>query len=158
MSRSGGDPRVAESVARACRPRWGARYSYGQGGGPVLACVRVRSRFLPAALAIVVVGLSACGNSVNDPESARCNSPHVAVGHKVVLADHAEVEVHFRCVGAALAGTLYLPKSAGPFTAVVYVHSSGQTSRWTWDVPWVQQVVQAGIAFFSYDKRGVGES
>jgi pimeloyl-ACP methyl ester carboxylesterase len=123
-----------------------------------LAGVRTGSWLLPALLAVMVVALIACGSSVNDPESARCNAPHVAFGHKVVGADHAEVGVHFRCVGAALAGTLALPKGAGPFPAVVYVHSSGETSRWRWDVPWVRQIVGAGIAFFSYDKRGVGES
>jgi uncharacterized protein len=106
----------------------------------------------------VAVGVSACGSSVDDPESARCNTPQVTFGHKVDVADHAEVEVHFRCVGALLAATLDLPKGAGPFPAVVYVHSSGETSRWRWDVPWVQQIVGAGIAFFSYDKRGVSES
>jgi len=108
-------------------------------------------------LAAVVVALSGCGSSVNDPESARCNSPRVTSGDKVVLADHAEVEVRFRCVGATLAGTLFLPKRAGPFPGIVYVHSSGEAERWRWDVPWVQQIVGAGIAFFSYDKRGVGE-
>jgi pimeloyl-ACP methyl ester carboxylesterase len=113
---------------------------------------------LPPTLAAVVLALSACGSSVNDPESARCNSPRVTFGHKVVLADHTEVDVRFRCVGAALAGTLFLPKRAGPFPGVVYVHSSGEAERWRWEVPWVQQVVGAGIAFFSYDKRGVGES
>src|SRR5439155_461276 len=57
-----------------------------------------------------------------------------------------------------LAGTLFLPQRAGSVPAVVYVHSSGETTRWTWQVPWVRQVVRAGIAFFSYDKRGIGES
>jgi pimeloyl-ACP methyl ester carboxylesterase len=120
--------------------------------------VKVRSRLLPLLLAAIVAASSACGSSVNDPESARCNLPRVTFGHKVVLADHAEVDAHFRCVGAALAGTLFLPKRAGRFPAVVYVHGSGETERWRWDVPWVQMTVRAGIAFFSYDKRGVGES
>ena len=123
-----------------------------------MAGVRAGSRLLPAVLAAAVVALTGCGSSVSDPESARCNAPQVTFGHKVVLADHAEVEVHFRCVSAVLAGTLFLPKRAGPFPAVVYVHSSGEAARWRWDVPWVQMTVGAGIAFFSYDKRGVGES
>jgi uncharacterized protein len=123
-----------------------------------LAGIRTGSLLLPAALAATVVTLTGCGSSVSDPESARCNAPHVTFGHKAVVRDHAEVEVHFRCVGTVLAGTLYLPKRAGPFPAVVYVHSSGKAARWRWDVPWVKQVVGAGIAFFSYDKRGVGDS
>jgi hypothetical protein len=123
-----------------------------------LTRARAGSRLLPLLLAAVAVVLSACGSSVNDPESARCNAPQVTFGHNVVLADHAEMDVHFRCGGAVLAGTLDLPKGAGPFPAVVYVHSSGETPRWRWNVPWVQQIVGAGIAFFSYDKRGVGDS
>jgi cephalosporin-C deacetylase-like acetyl esterase len=123
-----------------------------------VAGVRAGSRLLPAVLAAAVVTLTGCGSSVSDPESARCNAPQVTFAHSVVLADHAEVEVHFRCVGAVLAGTLFLPKRAGPFPAVVYVHSSGEAARWRWDVPWVKTIVRAGIAFFSYDKRGVGES
>jgi dienelactone hydrolase len=106
----------------------------------------------------VVLMFTACGSSVNDPDSARCNDPHTTLSPNVVMADHAEVEVHFRCVGAVLAGTLFLPNRAGRFPAVVYVHASGEAARWGWDVPWVKQIVGAGIAFFSYDKRGVGES
>jgi pimeloyl-ACP methyl ester carboxylesterase len=77
---------------------------------------------------------------------------------KVVTAGHAELDMHFRCAGAVIAGTLAMPKGSGPFPAVVYVHGSGTASRWTWGVPWVKDLVRAGIAFFSYDKRGVGES
>jgi hypothetical protein len=82
----------------------------------------------------------------------------VKASRPVALGDHSEVGIRFRCAGATLAGTLALPKGEGPFPAVVYVHSSGETARWSWRVPWVQSLVGAGIAFFSYDKRGVGES
>jgi alpha-beta hydrolase superfamily lysophospholipase len=119
---------------------------------------RAGPRLLAAVLAVAVAGLTACGSSVSDPESARCNAPPVSFGPKVALAGHSEIGVHFRCAGAVLAGTLFLPDRAGPVPAVVYVHGSGQEARWRWEVPWVQMVVQAGIAFFSYDKRGAGES
>jgi alpha-beta hydrolase superfamily lysophospholipase len=109
-------------------------------------------------LTAVTFAVAACGHSIDDPESARCDSPQPTFERKLVLADHAEVEVRFRCVGAVLAGTLYLPRRDGPFPAVVYVHSSGETTRWSWEVPWVQQTVGAGIGFFAYDKRGVGDS
>jgi uncharacterized protein len=98
------------------------------------------------------------GSSSADPVSARCNAPPVAFGASVDFADHRQVDAHFTCAGARLAGTLYLPKRRGPFPVVVYVHGSGEASRWGWDVPWVSMTVRAGIAFFSYDKRGVGES
>jgi pimeloyl-ACP methyl ester carboxylesterase len=123
-----------------------------------LTRARVGLSLVALALAVVVALLAGCGGSVNDPESARCNAPKVTFGRNVVMADHGEVDVHFRCVDAVLAGTLYLPNGTGPFPAVVYVHGSGEASRWSWDVPWVSMTVRAGIAFFSYDKRGVGES
>jgi uncharacterized protein len=112
------------------------------------------------AAASAALALSACGGSgsVDDPVTARCDNPKVTFGKKVALADHTEVDVGFRCAGARLAGTLYLPKGKGRFPAVVYVHSSGETPRWSWRVPWVQDLVRAKIAFLSYDKRGVGES
>jgi pimeloyl-ACP methyl ester carboxylesterase len=111
---------------------------------------------LPAAAA--VVALSAFGGSVKNSEPARCDAPQVTFGQKLVANDHVEVPVHFRCVGAVLAGTLFMPQRRGPFPAVVYIHGSGPANRWTWKVPWVRTLVGAGIAFFSYDKRGVGES
>jgi len=115
---------------------------------------------LVAVLVAVVFAavLFFASSSVSDPSSARCGAPLVVFGEPSRLADHREVEVQFTCVGDRQVGTLYLPKRAGRFPAVVYVHGSGETSRWSWDVPWVQMTVRAGIAFFSYDKRGVGES
>jgi pimeloyl-ACP methyl ester carboxylesterase len=124
----------------------------------VPAGVTAGSRLVPALLAGVILAASGCGGSVDDPDSARCATPRVSFGHPLVRADHLELGVRFRCVGALLAGTLYLPKGDGPFAALVYVHSSGAATRWTWDVPWVRSAVHAGIAFFSYDKRGAGES
>jgi uncharacterized protein len=120
---------------------------------------RLGSRLLPAVLASAVVALTACGgDSVDDPESARCQSPSTTFGQKVVLGDHTEVDVHFRCNGATLAGTLHLPKKAGRHPVVIYVHGAGEATRWTWSVPWVKDMVDSGFAFFSYDKRGVGKS
>jgi len=119
----------------------------------------VTARTVFAVALVAVVALMGCGSSVNDPASARCNVPQqVRFGDEVDFADHVEVDVHFRCVGAVLAGTLFLPRGTGPFPAAVYVHGSGEATRWTWRVPWVGQIVRAGIAFFSYDKRGVDES
>jgi pimeloyl-ACP methyl ester carboxylesterase len=115
---------------------------------------------LVAVLIAVAVGtgIVLTSSPVSDPASARCEAPAVAFGKPSVLADHREVEVHFTCVGDRQAGTLYLPKRTGRSPAVVYVHGSGEAPRWSWEVPWVQMTVGAGIAFFSYDKRGVGES
>jgi uncharacterized protein len=65
--------------------------------------------------------------------------------------------VHFTCEGALLAGTLYLPTGKGRHPAVVWVHGSGETPRLNYGAI-VAPLVEDGIAVFSYDKRGVGES
>jgi uncharacterized protein len=113
--------------------------------------------FVPLAV-VLSLALSSCGSSVDDPAAARCNAPDVTFGRTVLLGDHAEVGVRFRCVGVVQAGTLYLPPRARRVPAVVYVPGSGPALRWSWQVPWVRMTVDAGMAFLSYDKRGAGRS
>jgi pimeloyl-ACP methyl ester carboxylesterase len=109
----------------------------------------------PAAVFLV----SAYGRqSFSDPASTRCDAPPVTFGAEHVFPDHREVDVHFTCAGARLAGTLTLPKSAGPHPALVLVHASGESPRWTWDVSFVRAFVRSGLAVLAYDKRGAGES
>jgi hypothetical protein len=82
----------------------------------------------PPPLAVERAALSrARGAELDD-----LDEPHdlIAFGPTIALAGHAEVTVHFRCAGAVLAGTLFLPERANPLPAVVYVHSTGQTARW----------------------------
>ncbi|WP_443947123.1 alpha/beta hydrolase family protein [Pedobacter sp. AW1-32] len=55
--------------------------------------------------------------------------------------------------GTTLAGTIFTPKNPG--AAVVLVHGSGQEKRM---VNFAATLARAGIAVFTYDKRGVGES
>jgi alpha-beta hydrolase superfamily lysophospholipase len=115
---------------------------------------------MSAARAVLLVGVAlfvcSCG-SVNDPESARCASPPVSFGTTRTLADHREVDVHFTCSNARLAGTVFLPLRRGVHPAVVWLHGSGEQARLNYG-PLVAAYVSDGIAFFSYDKRGVGES
>jgi dienelactone hydrolase len=112
---------------------------------------------LALAAALLVGG---CGGSgVNDPETAACPSPATTFGTRSELADHAEVPVTFICEDAAIAGTLYLPKSAGKHPALVWVHGAGKDSRLLWgDGAFLRPFTRAGFAFFSFDKRGAGES
>jgi uncharacterized protein len=111
-----------------------------------------------AAIAMVVVTAGCGGSSVSDPETARCISPNPTFAPPSTASDHREVAVHFTCEGATLAGTLYLPaKGDGAYPAVVWVHASGETRRLGYGNI-VAPLVQKGIAVFSYDKRGVGES
>ena len=74
-----------------------------------------------------------------------------------VVLDHREALIRFSCGGDRLTGTAYLPLEEGPHPAVVWVHGSGARPRLSYG-PLVESFVRDGIAFFSYDKRGVGES
>lgn len=62
-------------------------------------------------------------------------------------------ELRFDSAGSTLAGTLHRP--AKPVAAVVIVHGSGQERRMS---ELAARLARQGIAAFSYDKRGVGDS
>jgi hypothetical protein len=111
-----------------------------------------------AGIAGVVIALAcACGASVDDPAGARCRQPAVSIGKATTASDHRALPVHFTCNGARLAGTLYLPPGDGPHPVAIWVHGSGEAPRIPWS-PFVDTFVGKGIGFFTYDKRGVGES
>jgi dipeptidyl aminopeptidase/acylaminoacyl peptidase len=99
----------------------------------------------------------ACGSSISDPADAACLSPPVKFGKPVALADHREVSMQFTCEGARLSGTIYLPLTGAKHPAVIWLHGSGEQPRLTYG-PLVSAYVNDGIAFFTYDKRGVRQS
>ena len=108
-----------------------------------------------AAAALLLAFRAVSGSE--DPAVAPCRRPHTTLSRSHVVLDHRELGVRFTCNGAQLAGTLFLPLSRGPHPSVVWLHGSGQTPRLTYG-PLVTSYVNDGIAFFSYDKRGVGQS
>ena len=56
-----------------------------------------------------------------------------------------------------LVGRLILPAGEAPFPAIIWVHGSGRTTRD--EVGSLLDIlVDEGIAVFTYDKRGVGDS
>jgi alpha-beta hydrolase superfamily lysophospholipase len=111
-----------------------------------------------AICATATVFICGCGgSSVNDPADAACPHPPVRFGKPVPLADHGEVSVEFACEGARLRGTIYLPPRRGKHPAVIWLHGSGEEARLSYG-PLVAAYVDDGIAFFTYDKRGVGKS
>ena len=105
----------------------------------------------------LLAALGAFGGSIDDPAVAPCLRPPTSVGASRVVLDHREALVRFTCSDAQLTGTLYLPLGPGAHPAVVWVHGSGEQPRLSYG-RLVRSFVDDGIAFFSYDKRGVAES
>ena len=67
------------------------------------------------------------------------------------------VEVSFQSEGVTISGILWLPEGEGPFPAMVLGHGSGRSTMHAARFPG-QHFSQSGIAFLSYDKRGVNKS
>ncbi|MDH6251033.1 dienelactone hydrolase [Chryseobacterium sp. H1D6B] len=68
-------------------------------------------------------------------------------------ADFTIQDVKFESQGITLAGSILQPKK--PFVAVVIVHGSDPVKR---EMESAKRLAKEGIAVFTYDKRGVGES
>ena len=66
-------------------------------------------------------------------------------------------EITFTSGTTLLTGTLALPKGAGPFPAVVFLHGSGASTREE-SKQRAKWLTKAGFAVLTYDKRGVGAS
>jgi uncharacterized protein len=56
-----------------------------------------------------------------------------------------------------LAGTVYAPRAAGKYPAVIFVHGSGAEGRWA-NAYLADYVARHGVVALIYDKRGVGAS
>ncbi len=73
------------------------------------------------------------------------------------FASYREVEVEFTSRGTELVGTLYLPADEGVYPAAVLAQGSVKAPRRLYHV-WADMLVREGIAVFSFDKRGTGDS
>ena len=110
-----------------------------------------------AGLGVVIAAVLFTLDYLADPPTSSCNAPSPSFGQATTVLSHQEVAVRYTCEGAIQAGTLYLPTRAGPHPAVIWVHGAGPEVRLRYGA-FVATLVDAGIAMFSYDKRGVGES
>jgi dienelactone hydrolase len=70
---------------------------------------------------------------------------------------HAE-EVRFANGTVPLRGTLFIPNSAGPHPAVVFLHGSGPQTRESYIRYFADQFAREGIAALIYDKRNTGRT
>ena len=70
---------------------------------------------------------------------------------------YREVELSFENEGASLVGTLYLPQPIGRYPTAVIAHGSIRAPRRLYHL-FADRLVRRGIAVYSFDKRGTGES
>lgn len=119
--------------------------------------MRLRTKWVILAVGLVAFVAGCGGGGTSDPESARCENPSPTFDQAREVGDHREVAVRFTCEDTVLAGTLYLPSAEGRHPAVVWVGGSEEQPRLGYGAI-VAPLVERGIAVFSYDKRGVGES
>lgn len=86
-----------------------------------------------------------------------CGS-HPEEGHGQNVA-HSEQEITFTSRGTTLVGTLYTPAGPGPHPVLIGGHGSGHVDRSDlYQREMVDRFVPQGVAFFMFDKRGVGAS
>lgn len=109
-----------------------------------------------AVCTLVPLGLACSGDG--DGSRSDLEIGEVRFLEPEVFPDHVAVDVRFESEGATLAGTLYLPNRPGPHPVVAFVHGSDAVPRLPFENFLVMPFVEAEIAFFSYDKRGVAES
>lgn len=102
-----------------------------------------------AALALCLLAVTGCG------EEKKQSS--VQFGPKQSFGDRSTVDVRFESKGVTLVGTLKLPPGDGPHPTLVWVHGSGPETR-DQASSFYAQLLDPRYAFFSFDKRGAGES
>ncbi len=72
---------------------------------------------------------------------------------------HREVEVGWESTdGIVLSGTLFFPRDAGIYAAVIWHFGSNKWTRSPFDNSAAKRWLENGIAVLTYDKRGVGKS
>ncbi|OZG75177.1 hypothetical protein BTA51_01980 [Hahella sp. CCB-MM4] len=76
------------------------------------------------------------------------------------LHDAERIDLQFPHQDDHLSATLLLPEGNGPFPVVVFIHGDGPTDRFADGgyIPIMNNLLRNGIASFSWDKAGVGQS
>jgi hypothetical protein len=75
-----------------------------------------------------------------------------------VRPPYAAKAVTFSNGATTLSGTVLIPKGAGQYPAVVFIHGSGAQTRWGTQRFLADRFARAGIVALVYDKRGSGDS
>jgi hypothetical protein len=159
------DPTALSQLATAPMERWTFHaYALGSDQGATLGARQLGD----AAVAVILSGELSLTTS--PPAEAFLTLDGLAL---MPLADYLEFQpptapstveaieslnnVEFYSGKTKLTGKLALPKGEGPFPAVVCVHGSAPATRTECDHV-RPALLEAGLALFSYDKRGVGDS
>jgi pimeloyl-ACP methyl ester carboxylesterase len=114
-----------------------------------MAGIEMRASFRPplhpvvrlASIGVVVV---ACGSATGSEGTP----PPTPQDNRTVLVRNGDVTI---------AGTLDLPSTPGPYPLMIFVPGSGRTTRES-DRAAVDVALPNGVAVFTYDKRGLGQS
>jgi pimeloyl-ACP methyl ester carboxylesterase len=77
---------------------------------------------------------------------------------KLEAPPYSREDIIFRNGGVILSGTLLRPKSAGLHPGVVFLHGSGDESRWGTSFFLADRFARHGVAALVFDKRGAGQS
>jgi uncharacterized protein len=88
--------------------------------------------------------------------SAVCLVAAAAAAYDLTLTYRTE-EVSFTNGDVTLRGTLYLPRAAGRYPAMILMHGSGLQPRDEYGF-YARQYARSGVAALAYDKRGSGAS
>jgi uncharacterized protein len=102
-----------------------------------------------AALALCVLAATGCREETKQSSAQ--------FGPKQRSGDRSTISVRFRSKGVTLVGTLSLPPGEGPHPTLVWVHGSGPETR-DQASSFYASLLDPRYAFFSFDKRGAGES
>ncbi|MFQ5789888.1 MAG: alpha/beta hydrolase family protein [Acidobacteriota bacterium] len=97
------------------------------------------------ALFLYIVATAACDNSPTSPKDP------------VTFPTHRQIEVRVPAAGASLAAGLLLPPTEGPHPVLIMVRGSYRWTRLSYD-GFTANFVDRGIAVWTYDRRGAGES
>lgn len=81
----------------------------------------------------------------------------LAAGAVFALRGPRREDVSFANGDVLLSGTLYVPRTAGPHPAIVFLHGSGDDDRENYRF-YADLFAAEGFAALIYDKRGVGRS
>mgnify|MGYP003385836454 CR=1 FL=1 len=125
---------------------------------PVIADVEFGALAI-SALAATMLAVSFFGRRpswVSGILLAACLGVAAQTANNCLFAFQQE-EVHVKSADAELAGTLYLPRTAGPHAVAIFVHGSGPQTRKEYAF-YARLFARSGIAGFAYDKRGAGSS